>query len=242
MKRNGRVAWFRSAFAIGLICAVSVYADAPRGTVPRAAAERYPAHAVHAGVGVGAILLTPEQARKAFASDLDRCCRVVEVALYPQKDAPVKISLDDFVLRISGSDLATKPSTAEVLAAKLQKKASPPPSDGRDVAIYPTAGVGYESGGIDPITGQRRGGGVYTTAGVGVGIGGSQPPRPGSSDRDRRTMELELGEKGLPEGTASAPVAGYLYFTLPSGKEKDKKAAHQLEYTLNGEKVVLQLP
>lgn len=242
MKRIERVQRFRNALAIGLMCAVSLYADAPRGTVPRAAADRYPAHAVHDGVGLGAILLTPDQARKAFASDLDRCCRVVEVALYPQKDSPVKVSLDDFVLRISGSDVAAKPSTAEVLAAKLQKKSSPPPSDGRDVAVYPTAGVGYESGGIDPITGQRRGGGVYTTAGVGVGIGGSQPPRPGSSDRDRRTMELELGEKGLPEGTASAPVAGYLYFALPANKDKDKKSTRQLEYTLNGEKVVLQLP
>jgi hypothetical protein len=53
-------------------------------------------------------------------------------------------------------------------------------------------------------------------------------------------MELELSEKSLPEGTASAPVSGYLYFALPSGK--DKKAAHQLEYMLNGSKVVLTLP
>ena len=134
--------------------------------------------------------------------------------------------------------IATKPSSAEVLAAKLQKKAAPP-SSGTDVAVYPSAGVGYESGGYDPVTGQRRGGGVYTTTGVGVGIGGPQPPAPGSTNRDRRTMELELSEKALPEGSASAPVSGYLYFSLPS--RKDKKSTHQLEYMLNGEKVVLQL-
>lgn len=51
-------------------------------------------------------------------------------------------------------------------------------------------------------------------------------------------MELELGEKGLPEGVASAPVSGYLYFALPSGK--NKKGPYQLEYTLNGQKVILQ--
>jgi hypothetical protein len=108
------------------------------------------------------------------------------------------------------------------------------------VAVYPTAAVGYESGGIDPVTGQRRGRGVYTSTGVGVGVGGPQPPAPGSTERDRRTMELELSEKGLPEGNAAAPVSGYLYFVLSSGK--NKKAPHQLEYMLNGEKITLQLP
>lgn len=228
----------RVLLAACLICGMSVFADAPKGTVPRAGADSYPAHAVRDGIGIGAVLLTPEQARKVFASDVDRCCRVVEVAFYPQKDSPVKVSMNDFVLRLSGTDIATKPSTAEVLAARLQKKAAPP-SGGHDVVLYPTAGVGYESGGIDPVTGQRRGGGVVTSTGVGVGIGGSQPPAAGSTDRDRRTMELELSEKALPEGSASAPVSGYLYFSLPSSK--DKKSTHQLEYMLNGEKVILQL-
>ncbi|HEY6348477.1 MAG TPA: hypothetical protein VI636_03605 [Candidatus Angelobacter sp.] len=225
----------------GLMFAVSVYADAPRGTVPRAAADSYPAHVVRDGVSVGAVLLTAEQARKAFASDVDRCCLVVEVAVYPQKDSPVNISWGDFVLRVSSTDIASRPSSPEVLAARLQKKSAPPSTGSHDVVLYPTAGVGYESGGYDPVTGQRRPGGVVTSGGVGVGIGGSQPPsEPGSTDRDRRTMELELTEKGLPEGHASAPVSGYLYFSLLD--KKDKKATHQLEYTLNGEKVVLALP
>jgi hypothetical protein len=50
-------------------------------------------------------------------------------------------------------------------------------------------------------------------------------------------METELSEKGLPEGTAAAPVAGYLYFDLP----RDEKAPYQLEYLLNGQKAVLDL-
>lgn len=233
---------FKTLLIAGLLCAVSVYADAPRGTVPRAAADSYPAHVVLDSVSVGAVLLTPDQTKKAFASDLDRCCLVVEVAFYPQNGSRVNISSNDFVLRVSGTDIATKPSSAELLAAKLQKKAAPPSSNGHDVVIVPTAGVGYESGGYDPVTGQRRPGGVVTTTGVGVGVGmgGSQPSPPGSTDRDRRTMELELSEKGLPEGNASAPVSGYLYFSLP--EKRDKKATHQLEYMLNGEKVVLSLP
>ncbi len=231
----------RTLLTIGLMCAATVYADAPRGTVPRAAAESYPAHTISNGVSIGAVLLTADQARKAFASDVDRCCVVVEVALYPEKNSGVKVSLNDFVLRVTGTDVATRPSTAEVLAAKLQKQSAPSSSSsGHDVVLYPTAGVGYESGGYDPVTGQRRPGGVVTSAGVGVGIGGSQPQGPASTDRDRRTMELELSEKALPEGNASAPVSGYLYFAFPS--RKDKKATRQLEYMLNGEKVVLQLP
>lgn len=228
----------RRCLAISLMCVVSLFAEAPRGTVPRSAADRYPSHAEQNGIAIGVTLLTPDQARHAFASDVNRCCLVVEVALYPPKDVPLDISLNDFVLRVTGTDVATKPSGAKVLAAKLQKKNASPHD--RDVTVSPTVGVGYESGPVfDPATGQRRGGGVYTSAGVGVGIGGPQP-QPGSSDRDRATMELELSEKGLPEGIAPAPVAGYLYFSLPA--TKDKKATHQLEYTLNGNKVVLALP
>lgn len=233
----------RTLLMTGLMFAVLVYANTPRGTVPRAAADSYPAHVVRDGVSVGAVLLTADQTRKAFASDLDRCCLVVEVAVYPQKDSPVNVSWDDFVLRFSSTDIASRPSSPELLAAQLQKKAAPPSTGGgHDVGIYPTAGVGYESGGYDPVTGQRRPGGVVTSGGVGVGIGGSPQPSsgPGSTDRDRRTMELELTEKGLPEGNASAPVSGYLYFSLP--QKKDKKATRQLEYMLNGEKVVLALP
>jgi hypothetical protein len=221
--------------AVGLACAASLVAGGPKGTVPRSAAYRYPAHTESNGVGIGAALLTPDQVRHTFASDVNRCCRVVEVALYPPKDKPVEVSPDDFSLRVTGTDLAAKPSSAKLLAAMLQKKTR----SQRDVTVSPTFGVGYESGArYDPITGERRGGGVYTQAGVGVGVGGPGA-QPAATDRDRDTMELELSEQGLPEGAASAPVAGYLYFPLSS---KKKHTTHQLEYTLNGNKVVLPLP
>jgi hypothetical protein len=51
-------------------------------------------------------------------------------------------------------------------------------------------------------------------------------------------MELELTEKGLPEGSTKTPVAGYLYFPYP---EKKKSDAYQLEYTLGGVKGALAL-
>jgi hypothetical protein len=107
------------------------------------------------------------------------------------------------------------------------------------VVISPSGGIGYESGGIDPVTGHPRRGGIVTSAGVGVGVGrgGSPPPKPGSTDADRRTMELELREKGLPAGNTTSAVAGYLYFSMP----QKKNVKYQLEYNLNGNKVVLPL-
>jgi len=52
-------------------------------------------------------------------------------------------------------------------------------------------------------------------------------------------MEIELDEKGLPEGSASAPVSGYVYFPVVSRK---KGTALQIEWVMNGNKVVLNLP
>jgi hypothetical protein len=154
----------RTCLAVALMCVVSLSAEAPRGTVPRATPDRYPSHMEQSGVGIGVTLLTQDQARHAFASDVNRCCLIVEVALYPPKDSTVSVSLNDFVLRVTGTEIATKPSGARVLAAKLQKQATSPHD--RDVTVSPTVGVGYDSGGYyDPVTGQRRGGGVYTSTG-----------------------------------------------------------------------------
>jgi hypothetical protein len=63
-----------------------------------------------------------------------------------------------------------------------------------------------------------------TSAGVGVGIGKPRIPDPGTSQADRRTMEVELREKGLPEGNAMAPVAGFICI-LPFRKKASETPA-----------------
>jgi hypothetical protein len=207
----------------------------PRGSVARLSADRYHSHAQSDGTSVGADILTPKQVRKAFVSDLNRCCIVVEFAFYPSKETvPHALSLDDFALYISGGDIGTKPEGATLIAASLQKKAG----TGPPVAVHGGATVGYESGtATDPNTGQpTRVHGVYTGTEVNV----SDPkPAPGSTDRDRQVMEKELDEKGLPVGKAAAPVAGYLYFSI---HDRKKNAKYQLEFNFNGEKLVLPLP
>jgi hypothetical protein len=218
-----------------LVCAVAMASDAPRGTVPRATPDKYDAHAQQDGVGIGATLLTPSQAKKVFATDVDKCCLVVEAALYPKKDGLIEVSLGDFALRQVGKDFAMRPSSAEVVAGKLQRGTETQANSGNDIGVYPTADVGYGTT-RDPYTGQRRTGVVYG-GGVGVGVGGTQPKSPATAEADRRTMELELNEKGLPQGNTASPVSGYVYFAVPP----KKNTKYQLEYTLNGNQVVLQL-
>jgi hypothetical protein len=207
----------------------------PRGTAPRASADRYHTHAQRDSVNIGAQILPPKQITKAFFSDLNRCCLVVEFAFYPKKGAQFDLSLDDFAIFESGKDVPEKPGSPIVIAALLQKKAR----SGSAVQVTSGASVGYESGTYtDPATGQpMRAHGVYTSVGAGVGVSNPNPV-PVSTDRDRQIMEKELTEKGLPEGKAAAPVAGYLYFSVPQRK---KNAKYQLEYNLNGEKLLLPL-
>ena len=200
--------------------------------MPRAMATQYSAHAELDGVGVGAKLLSRDEARKAFVSDVNDCCLVVEIALYPRKDRAMDVSLNDLTLRQIGSETAAKPSSAKLIAATLQKSSRAK----RDISVYPSTEIGYGSGpAYDPNTGTQRAGGVYTRTGVGVGIGSAGA---GATDKDRSTMEMELSEKGLPEGSATAPVAGYVYFPIHSTK---KKVGYELSYVVSGNKVVLSL-
>jgi hypothetical protein len=223
----------RLCSALTLIAAASLCSASPRGTAPRASADRYPVNAQHDGVSIGAKFVTAEEARKNFFSDVNACCLVVEVALYPQKDTPLNIDASDFTLSIVDTDIAAKPESAKVVAASLQKK-----NDSlRNVNVASSVGVGYESGTYVDANGQTQHvHGVTTSAGVAVATG---PNSTGSGPTDRETMETELTEKGLPEGTVSAPASGYLYFEIMK-KKKDAKLL--LEYTLNGTKLALPLP
>lgn len=203
-----------------------------QGTEPKSEASRYPASAQQQQLSIGAQLLTGEQIRRAFATELSHGFLVVEVAVFPGTGS-VDILRSAFAVRSAGSDSASRPSNPRAVAAMAQQRSS----EGRDVTVYPQVGIGYESGRTyDPTTGrERRGGGVYTSAGVGVGVG---PRESASTDKDREVMELELTEKGLPEGSTRKPVAGYLYFQYP---DKKRASDYQLEYTLAGSKMVLPL-
>jgi len=183
---------------------------------------------------VGAKLLSHTEVRQTFVSDLNHCCIVLELAVFPPSGKSVAVSLNDISLRSAGRDTSTKASSATVVATTLQKHAR----EERDITVSPATTIGYESGPVyDPARGTVRGGGVYTGAGVGVGVG-QRGDQPGASDKDRDVVETELSEKGLAEGPTTSPVAGYVYFQI---SPKSKKAVYQLQYTLNGGRMNLQL-
>jgi hypothetical protein len=227
---NRKQVWASIAFVVA-----SAASAGPKGTVPRENADKYQAHAERDELVVGAEVLTADQAHKKFSANINRCCIVVEVAFYPQKDKTAHVLLDDFSLTPENSDYAARPMSPQVVASRLEKKSE----STRQVATTETAGVGYESGTyIDPVTGRpTKYHGVTTDVGTGVAVGPAAYP--GQTDRDRDNLETELAEKALPEGTASKPVAGYLYF--PSSIREKKKTPLELKYKLKDETIVFSL-
>ena len=197
----------RKCLAIVLICISSSIAQTHTGTVPRSAATDYAAHALQDNVQIGASLLTHKDLKKVFATNVNECCLVVEVAFYPPKDQFVKISLDDFMLREAGMELGTRPSTAEVLAARLEVRPTPPDREHRP-GVSSSSDIGYER------TTQQNGperstsGGVVQRSSVGIGVpiggsGGSRLPEGRTAEGNRRAIEAELMEKALPETSAA---------------------------------------
>lgn len=211
---------------------IVVVAAARDGLAPRASVADYPAKAEAGPAAVGAALLSPDQVRKSFSTDLNSGYIVVEAGVFPKAGARVDLGPGDFMLREAGTSNTYRPVGPKAIAGVLQKRSS----KDRDITLYPTVGVGYETGPDYGPYGGRRGGGWNTGVGVGVGVGGSQ--QPASTDADRRTMETELSEQQIPEKVITAPAAGYLYFPVPP---KARTGAWELEYNSPAGKTVVPL-
>ena len=207
---------------VALITVASLATAGPTGTLPKASADVYPAHAAeHDGTRIGAALMSPYEVRRVFGFDVDRTCLIVEVALYPRDGQERKVLLGDFSLRVAGTNNVVKPSTATAVAANWQQIFT----QKQDVKAEPSG-----EGAVGPHN-------VHVQGQVRIEPVDS-PPHP-ASEKDRATLEAELAEKGLAEGKASSPVAGYLYFPLLLRK---KHIALQLDHETNGSSVSLQFP
>jgi hypothetical protein len=233
----------RKCLAIALVCVASSIAQTGGSVAPRSAATDYAVHLSQDNIEIGASLLTHKDLKHVFATDVNQCCLVVEVAFYPPKDNFVKISLDDFMLREVGMELGQRPSRAEVLAARLEIRPVPPDRE-HQVGVNSSSEIGYErdspiNNGNNNGNTQTNRGGIYQRQSVGVGIPiGGKPQTPAAAaESNRRAIEAELREKGLPEVSAWDPVAGYLYFSVP----KKKKGGYELVYMAGDKKVVLPL-
>ena len=198
-----------------LLCAAALPALASEreGVVPLGQARDYPHHLDQEDFSVGVKILSSADIKRLFASTLDDGYIVLELAIYPNDGKLVEVSEKQFILHDDDNrDYARAASAAEV-ARVLQKSNAKP--EGRDLTVYPQVGIGYSTGD------RYRRGGWQTSTGVGVAV---EPQTPqASTDADRKTMETELQEKGLPRGTLAKPAAGYLYFPLRRRKMRQAK-------------------
>ena len=204
-------------------------ADSGKGLKPRPNVFSYPVHQQQQAIALGAEQLSNTQVQHAFSTELDKRYIVVEIGVFPAKDGIILAS-NDFMLRVPGTNQMLRPVAPETIASVLHKK----PATERDITVTPTMGVGYETGGSNS-NGTRDRGGWSTSTGAIVGI--DKKPV-GGTEADRKTMETELRDKQLPPGEAKQPIAGYLYFPVPSKKTKGK---YELLYLRNGEMVSLAL-
>ena len=206
--------------ALLFLTILPVFAD---GVPPRSDAADYAARAEARGLKVAAEILSPDQVRNMFATDLSNYI-VVEVAVWPDAGKALDLSPVDFSLRLDGGRAPIRPVSPKTIAGVIQRKGQ---SRRDDITLYPTVGLHTGSWGTG------------TSVGVGVGTGGNGPG-PASTDRDRRTMELELDEKGLADGSVQKPVAGYLYF--PASSKGKKLTSCELLYESDAAKLQLTLP
>ncbi len=226
-----------------LFCSLAIPAD---GTIPRPKAANYPSHVEIGSVEVGALLLKEPDVKQRFAAKISDAYLVVEVAVYPQQGERIEVLPDNFVLRLTSTEIALRPESPMVVAGATQKTGSP----NRDIRVIPRAEVGIQTGtrypdprydpnypGYDPTYDPRydprypRRGGVYTTTGVGVILGGSDPRAPSSKGDNAAT---ELSEKSLPSGPTSKPVAGHLYFRVDKKTQQDRNNRFSLEVEMMG--------
>lgn len=232
---------------MALFAAISVSAG-QQGTVPKASAGNYGAHAEASGAAIGAARLSSGELIKAFsldkkfARDVTENCVVVEVGLYPSKDGALDVALDSFALHVSGQDNAVKASAPAAAVAAIPYYVQLGESSGGGgggIMSAPRPQVDSPTGvNRDPITGMPRPSVGIRPPGsdIGGGVGGGKSGQ-ASLPTERRDLASKMTEKALPQGKTTAPVSGYLYFSV----ETKKGEKYHLAYTLNGKSVVLAL-
>lgn len=224
---------------------LSAQVQTPYGVHPRPSPAGYAVLQTTPSATFAASLVPRDEVKRLFSVDISKSYAVVEVGIYPSQSGAIQIAADDFLIKTgaSGSEY-THPADAVTVASVIQDKNTPRPLSRNSPTVVTTAGVGYESG-TDPYTG-RRVHGVYTEAGTGVAMGGPDtfppgPPPKGSTDYDRMTLQQQLAQRALPNGSFSAPVAGFLYF--PAKEMKKKNGVYELDYLTGGNGTVrLNIP
>lgn len=231
---------FRRLWAAALLVSGSLLAQQLTGVSARSKPEDYAVHVSTEGRTYAASLLTAEQVKHIFASDISRKYIVFEIACYPQAGS-IDIHPDSFVVDGRSNKEVVRPADAMTVAARMQQKSEPKIPTGSE-QVSTQANVGYESG-TDPYTG-RRVHGTYESIGVGVAHGqdGGRSSVPPDWGQDMEALQRQLEDRALPAGQFAHPVAGYLYFPIALIR-KPGKDGYQLKYDGNAaESAVLTFP
>jgi hypothetical protein len=232
---------------LACLAAAALFADGNGGIPPRPSSAGYPVQRALDNLTLAAALLTPAEAKKVFAADLDRAGFLVfEAAAYPGGGAPMDLSPDQFTLMAgAGGTLLATSSPDAIVEAMYPRKPSTPRAPGK-VQVSNTATIGYETGSATGNAGRRSG--VYTGGGTAVAVGdpGAAPPPPSSPSQppmDRDSLRVELASREFPNATAAGPAAGYLYFAKP--RSRPKNGVYELRVVLSGvsgRQIVLPVP
>lgn len=212
---------------------IAAAASAQTGIPPRGAPADYAAQQTLQNATLAATLLPAEQVTRVFSQDVSRRYLVVEVAAIPEIGNSFDVLVLDFVLK-AGED-TLNPVTAGEVAWHGRRPPNPSPSVASG-HIVGEVGIGYGTR-PNPVTGRPERG-LDTWAGAGVDNRPSPNPPNSSADRIWQ-LEGKLQALELPEGPATRPVAGYLYFAMPS--KKTKTASRVLEYSHGAQRARLTL-
>lgn len=213
-----------------LVASLGLWAQQPGGVTARSNPQDYAVHVEAGGRTFAASLLSADQVKHIFASDISRKYLVVEVACYPENGTSTELRPDSFLTDGRDNDVV-RPADAMTVAARMQQKHDEPKLPSQMGNVQTEANVGYETG-TDPYSG-RRVHGTYEEVGVGVGNtpAPDRAPRNDTTDwaHDMETLQRQLEDHSLPSGKFDHPVAGYLYYPIALVK-KPGKDGYRLKY------------
>jgi hypothetical protein len=180
-------------------------ANEAKGLPARVSPTEYQAHAQ-----VGATTIAAEFTGHSLATPQGTFSNedyvVVETGFFGAEGARLKVSAEDFSLRVNGKKTALTPQPFGLIASSLKDPEWEPPAEKKSKTSM--GGGGGEKG----------------------GAGDPPPAPPKMSFPERRAMEQKVQKATLPEGDRALPVAGLIFFQY-GGRTKGIKS---IELIYNG--------
>lgn len=224
------------ATCLAAIFLATLAAGDDSGTTPRSKPSDYPAHQKVKTAELAAVILTPDEVKKIFSSEVARAYMIVEVAVYPADSEKFDVDLLDYSLKIGGQlTHADKPDNVMIPWGNSSRV---PTLGNNGPTVTEDTGV-IVAHGTDPTTGRPR-----TEVGTWQDVGVSNYPRPAdpppARKPDQTALYNRIAGRALPQGATAKPVAGYLYFPQYGKKRKHDPVA--LNYSRDDFSVDLSFP